>query len=162
MFLDKFWLRRDPDPATPANEYEDEFWRRVDYVDAHFATPLTEGVKSDRGEIYVRYGAPEEIEDYSGGAGSITGVNQSTWSSVPYYAWKYYGGSDVGGKRMIFVFADQVGDGEFTIFASTEPGFGKRIASFAEFDLNRLVVDEADTGAASETFWDPMRYGEKR
>ena len=26
-FIDQFWLRRDPDPDTPENEYKDEYYR---------------------------------------------------------------------------------------------------------------------------------------
>jgi GWxTD domain-containing protein len=154
MMLDKFWVRRDPDPGTPQNEYEEEFWRRVDYVQTHFTNPIRQGLRTDRGKVYIVYGAPDEIEDYSAGVGSLAGMESSTWSTKPYYAWKYYRGGP-GGRRMLFVFLDDVGDGEFNIFASTEPGFGRHIASFAEFDMNRLAIDAEDVGDTSETtFWD--------
>lgn len=159
MMLDKFWVRRDPDPSTPENEYEAEFWRRVDYVQKHFADPIRGGLRTDRGKVYVLYGAPEDVEDHAGGVASIAGQERSTWSTKPYYAWKYYSGGP-GGRRMLFVFVDDVGDGDYSIFASTEPGFGRHIASFAEFDINRLAVDEEDWGDTTETtFWDsPGRF----
>jgi GWxTD domain-containing protein len=159
MLLDKFWARRDPDPNTPENEYEAEFWRRVSYVQDHFSNPIHDGVRTDRGKVYVIFGDPNEIEDHAGGAASLIGYEKSTWSTKPYYAWKYYN-AGLEGRRMLFVFVDQVGDGEFNIFASTEPGFGRHIASFAEFDANRLAIDEEDTEDTRETtFWDsPGRF----
>ena len=162
MMLDKFWVRRDPNPNTPENEYEDEFWRRVTYVEEHYATRVREGVRTDRGKVYVLYGPPEDVEDHAGGVASMAGYEKSTWSTKPYYAWKYYNAGPTG-QRMLFVFLDEVGDGEFSIFASTEPGFGRHIASFAEFDMNRLAIDEEDVGDTSETtFWDsPGRFGGK-
>ncbi len=159
MMLDKFWVRRDPDPNTPENEYEDEFWRRVTYVQDHYATPIRDGLRTDRGKVYVAFGPPDEIEDRAGGVASLAGFERSTWSTKPYYAWKYYNAGLVG-RRMLFVFVDDVGDGEYNVFASTEPGFGRHIASFAEFDMNRLAIDEEDVEDTRETtFWDsPGRF----
>ncbi len=162
MMLDKFWVRRDPDPSTPENEYEKEFWRRVAYVQDHYTTPIREGLRTDRGKVYVVFGAPNEVEDHAGGVSSLAGYERSTWSTKPYYAWKYYNAGP-SGQRMLFVFVDEVGDGEYNIFASTEPGFGRHIASFAEFDMNRLVIDEEDVEDTRETtFWDsPGRFDGK-
>jgi GWxTD domain-containing protein len=158
MMMDKFWVRRDPDPSTPENEYENEFWRRVDYAQKHYSDPVHEGLKTDRGKVYILYGPPGEIEDHTAGQ-SLTSIEMSTWDTKAYMAWKYYfGGSS--GKRMLFVFVDDVGDGVYNIFASTEPGFGRHIASFAEFDMNRLTIDAEDWGDEAETtFWDhPGRH----
>lgn len=159
MMLDKFWVRRDPDPATLENEYEREFWRRVAYVQDHFTSPVRDGLRTDRGKVYIIFGAADEIEDHAGGVASSAGYERSTWSTKPYYAWKYYNAGPAG-RRMLFLFVDGAGDGEFSIFASTEPGFGHHIASFAEFDMNRLAIDEEDWGDTSETtFWDsPGRF----
>ena len=160
MMLDKFWLRRDPDPNTPANEFEEEFGKRVGYAQSRFATPLTPGVRTDRGRVYVLYGPPDEVEDRSGGVGSIVGFDETSWSTKPYFAWKYYGSRDVHGRQMVFVFVDEHSDGEYLIFASTEPGYGKRIGTFTEYDANRLQMDAEDTGEATETtFWDPGASG---
>ena len=162
MMLDKFWVRRDPDPNTKENEYEVAFWERVAYAQQHFTTPLRAGIETDRGKVYVIYGPPAEIEDHAAGTGSIQGWSEgSTWSSKPYYAWKYYGGKDAGGRQMVFVFVDEDLDGEFISFASTEPGYGKRIGTFSEFDANRLAADAEDWGNTDDTtFWDPTA-GEK-
>ena len=64
-FITTFWRRRDPSPGTAANEFRDEFTRRVDYANAHFANPNDaphQGVDSDRGRIYVTLGPPDTVE----------------------------------------------------------------------------------------------------
>ena len=59
MFIQQFWLRRDPRPGTPANEFKDESYRRLGYVNEHFGS-----WRSDRGRIYIRYGPPDEMESH--------------------------------------------------------------------------------------------------
>jgi GWxTD domain-containing protein len=61
-FLDGYWARRDPDPATAANEERQRFEERVAYADEHFGTKgMQKGMLSDRGRIYIRYGEPDEV-----------------------------------------------------------------------------------------------------
>jgi GWxTD domain-containing protein len=161
MMLDKFWVRRDPDPETPENEYREEFWRRVDYVQTHYSDPIYEGLRTDRGRVYLLYGPPHDLEDHTSGQ-SLTSFEMSTWDTKAYQTWKYYQGGE-GGRRMLFLFVDEIGDGVYNIYASTEPGFGRHIASFSEFDTNRLEIDAEDWAEGSETtFWDsPGRHESK-
>ncbi len=57
----RFWKALDPDPATPDNEYEIEFYRRVQYADAHFSTETVRGSLSDRGRVLLVLGAPSYV-----------------------------------------------------------------------------------------------------
>ncbi|MFN2416988.1 MAG: GWxTD domain-containing protein, partial [Pyrinomonadaceae bacterium] len=59
QFIEAFWRRRDPDPDTELNEYLEEHYERVAYANQHFASGIP-GWKSDRGRIYIMYGAPHE------------------------------------------------------------------------------------------------------
>jgi GWxTD domain-containing protein len=73
-FIAAFWQGRDPSPATAANEFRDEFMRRVDYANSHFVDPNNvphPGVESDRGRIYVTLGPPDKVERYPSGAHEI-------------------------------------------------------------------------------------------
>src|SRR3990172_11226788 len=36
-FIEAFWRKRDPNPATPANEYKDEHYRRIDHPNTFLA-----------------------------------------------------------------------------------------------------------------------------
>lgn len=56
-YLERFWLRRDPDIMTRLNERIIEHYRRVWYARTFFADKVTPWDK--RGEVYIRYGEPD-------------------------------------------------------------------------------------------------------
>jgi len=62
----KYWKEKDPTANTPYNEAMAEYFRRVDYAALNFET-LSEknGVKTDRGKIYILYGPPSTIKQYT-------------------------------------------------------------------------------------------------
>jgi len=62
QFIRRFWAERDPDPATPVNEYRELFYRRVADADRLFNEAATSGWKTDRGKIYILLGPPDEID----------------------------------------------------------------------------------------------------
>jgi GWxTD domain-containing protein len=64
-FIEQFWLRRDPTPGTPANEFKDEHYRRIAYANQQFTDAHLDGWKSDRGRIYITYGPPDEIDSHT-------------------------------------------------------------------------------------------------
>jgi GWxTD domain-containing protein len=57
-FVEAFWKRFDPDPATPENEFQLEFYRRVQYCEAAFSTEQTRGALSDRAKVFLVLGPP--------------------------------------------------------------------------------------------------------
>ena len=57
-FIELFWARRDPTPATPRNEYREEFENRVTTADTQFGYGRTKGSMSDPGRILIVYGPP--------------------------------------------------------------------------------------------------------
>ena len=40
-FIEQFWLRRDPTPDTPENEFKEEHYRRIAYANEHFASGIS-------------------------------------------------------------------------------------------------------------------------
>ncbi|HET6349363.1 MAG TPA: GWxTD domain-containing protein [Candidatus Krumholzibacteria bacterium] len=58
--LDAMWKSLDPDTTTSNNEVYDEFMERLDYVNAHYSDEPV-AIYSQRGDIYLRYGPPDEI-----------------------------------------------------------------------------------------------------
>jgi GWxTD domain-containing protein len=60
-FIEQFWLRRDPTPATVENEFKEEHYRRIAYSNQHFAAAVP-GWKTDQGRIHIIYGPPDEKE----------------------------------------------------------------------------------------------------
>ena len=60
-FQTAFWFVRDPDPATPANEFQSDYSKRVVAVREKFNGPHT-----DRGHLYLLLGKPQSITRFSG------------------------------------------------------------------------------------------------
>jgi GWxTD domain-containing protein len=80
-YLRRFWARRDPTPGTPRNELEAEFYGRIAEANRKFregGAAQIPGWRTDRGRIYVRYGAPDEMLRRPQPPGAL-----------PYEAWKY-------------------------------------------------------------------------
>ncbi len=63
LFIERFWARRDPSPGTLTNEYRQLFWERVQSANELFIDSPRPGWMTDRGKIYVLYGAPTEIQE---------------------------------------------------------------------------------------------------
>jgi GWxTD domain-containing protein len=57
----EFWEKRDPFPATPVNEGQVEFYRRLKYVNQTFSTHIEKGWLTDRGRVYLSLGPPDEV-----------------------------------------------------------------------------------------------------
>jgi GWxTD domain-containing protein len=57
-FIALFWARRDPTPATPRNEFREEFDARVKTADAQFSHGRTPGSMSEPGRLLVVFGNP--------------------------------------------------------------------------------------------------------
>jgi len=62
-FIKKYWQEHDPLIITQYNERELEHYSRVFYANCYFGIPgkNIKGWRSDRGEIYLRYGDPQKI-----------------------------------------------------------------------------------------------------
>lgn len=59
----EFWEQRDPTPNTVYNELMAEYYRRIDYAFKEFGSqeyPM--GHESDQGEVYIKFGPPENKE----------------------------------------------------------------------------------------------------
>ena len=59
-FLYRFWQVRYPMSAEA--EWL-KYKERVDYVQATFSYPLTQGIHTDRGRVYLQYGPPDFVRD---------------------------------------------------------------------------------------------------
>jgi GWxTD domain-containing protein len=65
-FVERFWQENDPDPTTPENEARLEYWARV--TQAYFLFfDARRGGWDERGEVFVRYGPPAEMQYNPGG-----------------------------------------------------------------------------------------------
>lgn len=102
-YWERFWKKRDPTPDTPQNEELQEFYRRVQYANQHFATGGP-GWKSDMGRVYIRYGPPDEVDR-----------RPFNFDRPPEEIWYYYR------QQWTFVFKDRDGFGRYQLEETTAP-----------------------------------------
>ena len=136
QFIEQFWLRRDPDPDTPENEYKDEYYQRVEYANEKFTSGIA-GWRTDRGRIYIMYGKPDELESHPSGGSydrpSYEGGGSTT--TYPFETWWYRYIEGIGSDIEI-EFVDPSGSGEYHIARSPDekdallnvPGAGLTLA----------------------------------
>ena len=72
-FQRKYWASRDPDPATVVNERLVEHYRRVMHAREHYAR--NQYPWDRRGDIYIRYGEPDDMQHFIVSAGEKALVN---------------------------------------------------------------------------------------
>ncbi len=116
-FIEQFWLRRNPNPDSPDNEFREEHYRRIAYANDRFAAGKP-GWKTDRGHIYIAFGPPDSIDSHPSG-GSYTRPQDEgggETSTFPFEDWHYRYIEGVGENIDIeFVDTCQCGDYHFTI-----------------------------------------------
>ncbi|MGC2112138.1 MAG: GWxTD domain-containing protein [Candidatus Korobacteraceae bacterium] len=90
QFIEQFWLRRDPTPDTPENEYKEEHYRRIAYANEHFGAGIP-GWKTDRGRIYIIWGPADQIETHPTGGTYDRPQEEGggTTTTYPYEDWRY-------------------------------------------------------------------------
>lgn len=97
-FIDEFWKRRDPNPTTEENEFKAEYLGRIKRANEMFFGEGTAGWLTDRGRIYILFGAPSNRNSTPIGNASL-GRCSEIW---------YYGDFPV-------VFLDQTCNGTFRL-----------------------------------------------
>ncbi len=102
QFLIRFWQSKDPTPETPGNEYMVDYFTRLAESQKRFKG----GLKSDMARIYLRYGAPLDIERQT----------SNTRYSKPVEIWNYA----LNGSTQ-FVFVDRNNDGHWVLVHSDHP-----------------------------------------
>jgi GWxTD domain-containing protein len=98
-FIQDFWDKRDPDPLSEVNEFKEEFYRRIEYVNKRFIEGIP-GWKTDRGRIYIYLGPPDKID-------MRPYINDPNVKGLIW--WGYYR------YRLGIEFVDRTGDGRYTL-----------------------------------------------
>jgi len=132
-FIEQFWLRRNPNPDSPENEFREEHYRRIAYANEHFAAGKP-GWKTDRGHIYISFGKPDSIDSHPSGGTYDRPIEEGGGSTTtfPFETWHYRYLEGIGDNIDIeFVDTCQCGDYHFTIDRSEKdallhvPGAGQ-------------------------------------
>jgi len=112
-FIEAFWQRRDPTPDTAENEFKEEHYRRMAYANEHFAAGIP-GWKTDRGRIYIMYGAPDEIDSHPSGGTYERPIDEGggETSTFPFEDWRYRYLEGIG-QEIIIEFVDTCMCGDY-------------------------------------------------
>jgi GWxTD domain-containing protein len=102
QFIEQFWLRRDPTPDTAENEFREEHYRRIQYANEHYAAGIP-GWRTDRGRIYIVWGAPDEIESHASGGSYQRDAKEGggQTSTFPFERWRYRYLEGIGNEIII-------------------------------------------------------------
>jgi GWxTD domain-containing protein len=113
QFIEQFWMRRNPDPESLANDYKEEHYRRIAYANQHFASGIP-GWKTDRGRIYIMYGPADEIEAHPSGGHYERPIEEGggSTSTYPFEQWRYRYIEGVG-QNIVLEFVDPTMTGEY-------------------------------------------------
>ncbi|MGH7466540.1 MAG: GWxTD domain-containing protein [Longimicrobiales bacterium] len=109
---DEFWRRRDPLPATPINEFREEFFQRVRFATEHFGEAGRAGWETDRGEVYVVLGAPDHTTTRQVGRDASARPNAIEWLY-----------QNAPGGRLQLLFMDRAGFGRYDLTPQSEQAF---------------------------------------
>ena len=117
QFIENFWLRRNPNPDSPENEYREEHYSRIAYANEHFAAGRS-GWRTDRGHIYIAYGKPDSIDSHPSGGSYDRPMEEGggNTSTFPFETWHYRYLEGIGDNIDIeFVDTCMCGDYHMTI-----------------------------------------------
>lgn len=144
-WLRRFWVSHDPTPTTTENEFRDEHDRRVYHALYLFGGTGKGGRPwDDRGEVYIRYGQPDDRVIRQTGSGNeaygISPPENATSDdffrsplndpSASTEVWVYYRWNET------FQFEDTRGFGFYELVPVTDPSYRRQ--STAEFHSKRL------------------------
>jgi GWxTD domain-containing protein len=116
-FIENFWLRRNPSPDSPENEFREEHYRRIAYANEHYAAGKP-GWKTDRGHIYISFGPPDSIDAHPSGGLYDRPMEEGggQTATFPFEIWHYRYLESIGENiDLEFVDTCQCGDYHFTI-----------------------------------------------
>jgi GWxTD domain-containing protein len=162
QFIENFWLRRNPNPDSPENEYREEHYARIAYSNERFAAGKP-GWKTDRGHIYIAFGKPDNIDSHPSGGSYDRPMDEGggNTSTFPFEIWHYRYLAGIGDNIDIeFVDSCMCGDYHMTIDRSEKdalkhtPGAGaslyEQMGIAKQADRMTNGIEQLPTGPMSQ------------
>jgi GWxTD domain-containing protein len=109
----RFYKATDPVPATPENEALDRYFAAIQLANQRYREPGVPGWLSDRGEVFITLGDPDDIFDFSADV-TRTGVRGIRWT---YNA-----------LRILLFFQDPSGFGRFRLTPQSRAEYQQALA----------------------------------
>lgn len=105
----EFYRASDPTPATPQNEPIDKYFHRVDVANQRYPEAKDPGWKTDRGEVYITLGEPDQAFEVPG-------------KYAPGLRWEY------SSYHTTLAFQDNEGLGQYRLTAQSRADFEHTVA----------------------------------
>jgi GWxTD domain-containing protein len=105
----QFWRATDPDPQTPENEAIDAYLARVGVANQRFREEGGAGWRTDRGEVYITLGEPDEAFETSPG------------QTARVIRWNYLS------LRLTVDFVDETGFGRYRLTPDSRAEFQRTV-----------------------------------
>ncbi|HZI22097.1 MAG TPA: GWxTD domain-containing protein [Gemmatimonadales bacterium] len=109
----EFYTATDPVPSTTENEALESYFRRIQYANVRFRESGDPGWLTDRGEVFVTLGEPDDEYDFSADP-TRTGVRGMRWT--------------YNTLRLTLFFQDQTGFGRFRLTPLSRAEFQRAVA----------------------------------
>lgn len=108
-----FWRATDPVPITPENEALDDYFRRVQQANIRFTDEGEPGWLTERGEVFISLGEPDEMLDLS------NGIDRSGQRVM---RWTY------NSQRLVLYFQDQTGFSRYRLTPTSRAEYQRVLA----------------------------------
>jgi GWxTD domain-containing protein len=109
----EFWKATDPVPITPENEALDDYFRRIQQANVRFQDEGEPGWLTERGEVLISLGEPDEMLDLS------NGIDRS---GMRVLRWTYTA------QRLVLYFQDQTGFSRYRLTPTSRAEFQRVLA----------------------------------
>ncbi|HTH65186.1 MAG TPA: GWxTD domain-containing protein [Gemmatimonadales bacterium] len=109
-----FWAATDPVPLTPENEALDNYLHSIQVANVRFPEEGRPGWLTDRGEVFITLGEPDEVTDFSG-----NNISRSTPQTI---RWSYTT------LRLGLLFQDLTGFGRFVLTPGSRADYQQVLA----------------------------------
>ena len=136
-FFYNFWVSHNPvDPKKAWNDY----YLQVQLVNHKFGTSYKKGYQTDRGRVYLEYGAPSQRDQST--------INAD---SYPYEIWEYYKLADGESDKKFIFYEPSLATNDFVLLHSTVKGevqnrqwqqvlYGQLLMPPTSIDQNNLPI----------------------
>jgi len=151
-FIEQFWRRRDPDMTTASNEFKEEHYRRLAYVNERYASGEA-GWKTDRGRIYIMHGPPDGIDPHPSGGAYERSVYEGggMTATFPFEIWRYRHIDGVGDDvELEFVDPSWSGQYRLTIDPDEKDSFARAPLGETLDEMDGLML-RGDRGTGLDT-----------
>ncbi len=108
-----FWKATDPVTLTPENEALDDYFRRVQQANIRFQDEGGPGWLTERGEVFISLGEPDEIADLSNSGLDRGGLRVLRWT----YA----------AARLVLYFQDQTGFSRYRLTPASRADYQRAL-----------------------------------